>query len=70
MAGFAQHASRQILVCRLCNSSIPLETSKADEYGRAVHEECYVCTTISKFRTSSAGHFRDDWLSAISMAYD
>jgi len=28
--------------CCICNSPVPLETSKADEYGQAVHEECYV----------------------------
>jgi hypothetical protein len=28
--------------CRICNDPVLLETSKADEYGQAVHEECYV----------------------------
>lgn len=28
--------------CHICDRAVPLETSKADEYGRAVHEDCYV----------------------------
>jgi anti-sigma regulatory factor (Ser/Thr protein kinase) len=28
--------------CCICNSPVPLETSKTDENGQAVHEECYV----------------------------
>src|ERR1700737_3640557 len=28
--------------CRICNDPVLLETSKTDEYGQAVHEECYV----------------------------
>src|ERR1700730_11770831 len=27
--------------CRICNDPVLLETSKTDEYGQAVHEECY-----------------------------
>jgi hypothetical protein len=28
--------------CRICKDPVLLETSKTDEYGQAVHEECYV----------------------------
>jgi hypothetical protein len=28
--------------CTICNRPVQLETSKTDENGRAVHEECYV----------------------------
>jgi hypothetical protein len=28
--------------CPICNSLVPLETAKTDEYGVAIHEECYV----------------------------
>lgn len=28
--------------CRICNDPVLLETSKTDEHGQAVHEECYV----------------------------
>jgi hypothetical protein len=27
--------------CSLCDKPVPLETSKTDEYGKAVHDECY-----------------------------
>jgi len=27
--------------CSLCNEPVELETSKTDEDGKAVHEECY-----------------------------
>lgn len=27
--------------CSICNQPVLLETSKADEHGRAVHEQCY-----------------------------
>ena len=70
MTGFARHASQQSLVCCICSSPIPLETSNTDEYGRAVHEECYVSATISKFRLRRAGHVPKNWLSVVSVAYD
>ena len=28
--------------CSLCDKPVPLEASKTDESGKAVHEECYV----------------------------
>lgn len=28
--------------CSICKESVPLEESKVDEHGKAVHEECYV----------------------------
>jgi len=55
MTGFAKHASQHSLVCRICSSPIPLDASNTDEYGRAVHEACYVSTTISRFRIGRAG---------------
>ena len=30
--------------CAICNESVNLEESKTDERGKAVHENCYVCT--------------------------
>ena len=29
-------------ICYLCNKPVSLETSKADEYGNAVYEGCYL----------------------------
>ena len=34
--------------CVVCNESVNLEESKADEHGRAVHENCYVSTVALK----------------------
>ena len=39
--------------CCVCDDPVPLETSKADEYGRAVHGDCYalkICST-GEFRS-------------------
>jgi hypothetical protein len=33
--------------CCICNRPVLLETSKTDEYGKAVHEECYVLKLCS-----------------------
>jgi hypothetical protein len=33
--------ARIIVFCSVCNEQISLETSKTDENGKAVHEECY-----------------------------
>ena len=30
------------IVCSLCRKPVPLESSKTDENGKAVHEECYM----------------------------
>lgn len=42
MAGTAQH------VCWICNKPVALETTKTDERGRAVHEECYIMVCAPK----------------------
>jgi hypothetical protein len=34
--------------CAICRESVNLEESKTDEYGRAVHENCYVRTVVLK----------------------
>ncbi len=36
--------------CALCQRPVPLEISKTDEFGRAVHEECYVLKVSSRLR--------------------
>lgn len=30
------------LLCRICGRPVAVETSKTDEDGRAIHEDCYV----------------------------
>jgi hypothetical protein len=56
---------RAAIVCSICSRFIPLETSKTDERGNAVHEDCYVHKTIAKFRTATPRRLHKDWLSAI-----
>jgi hypothetical protein len=34
--------------CYICNETVSLETSNTDEYGQAVHEECYILKVCSK----------------------
>jgi hypothetical protein len=31
-----------VVICSICGRRVNLETSKTDEDGQAVHEECYV----------------------------
>jgi hypothetical protein len=31
-----------LIRCSLCNMPVPLESSKTDENGKTVHEDCYV----------------------------
>ena len=35
-------------LCAICKQPVSLESSKTDEYGSAVHEECYVSTLVAK----------------------
>ena len=65
--GSAHDALQQSLVCCICTGLVPLETSNTDEHGRAVHEECYVRKTISRFRSNSAVHVAENWLSSIGL---
>ena len=37
--------------CSICNKPVQLETSKTDENGSAVHEECYVLKLTLKQAT-------------------
>jgi hypothetical protein len=30
------------LICSICCKPVAVQTSKTDEHGRAIHEECYV----------------------------
>jgi hypothetical protein len=31
-----------VLVCSICHQPVAIETSKTDEHGHAIHEDCYV----------------------------
>ncbi len=39
---------RRLPSCCICNEPVLLETSNTDEYGQAVHQECYVLKVCSK----------------------
>jgi hypothetical protein len=43
------------LLCSICDNPVRLETSKADEFGKAVHEECYVLKVTGARRRSEPG---------------
>jgi hypothetical protein len=61
MAGSLKFASHQRgIVCCICAEEIPLEVSKANERGEAVHEECYVRSTTSGLRPP------ENWLSEVA----
>jgi hypothetical protein len=32
----------ELPTCSICNEPVELETTKTDEYGKAIHEDCYV----------------------------
>jgi hypothetical protein len=34
--------------CPVCNEAVTLETSKTNEDGKAIHEECYVARVCEK----------------------
>jgi len=38
--------------CTLCDNPVPLDSSKADENGKAMHEECYTLKLQLKRATS------------------
>jgi anti-sigma regulatory factor (Ser/Thr protein kinase) len=47
IASSISRVTQQLPDCCICNRTVPLETSKTDEYGQAVHEECYVLKVCS-----------------------
>lgn len=47
MRSFSNALSQRTTRCSICGNPVPLETSKTDEQGMAVHEECYVARTVA-----------------------
>ena len=43
-----RETSPQSFLCSLCNKPVKLETSKTDEEGRAVHDQCYLAKLSGK----------------------
>lgn len=37
-----QQPARSQINCSICNQPVALEIAKTDEFGQALHEECYV----------------------------
>ncbi len=42
--------------CVICRESVKLEESKANEYGQAIHEECYISQFLGVRRFSAGTH--------------
>jgi hypothetical protein len=68
MTGSIHYTSRSGIVCRICAGSVSLESSKTDERGKAVHEECYVREAISTFRKTQWSTFCFDEATAVPVA--
>jgi hypothetical protein len=41
--------------CSICNTPVDLKTCKADDRGKAVHEECYVLREALKHTSQPSG---------------
>lgn len=41
----------KIPICSICYEPVKLETTKTDEHGKAIHEECYVLK-LKRFQAS------------------
>ncbi|HEV2400306.1 MAG TPA: hypothetical protein VGS27_25435 [Candidatus Sulfotelmatobacter sp.] len=50
---FGQAPILYLPFCPICNKPVSLETAKADEHGRAVHEECYLLSLKLKHETGA-----------------
>jgi hypothetical protein len=50
-----RHKKRGQLNCPICNEPVSLETSKTDEDGHAIHEECYASKVCSKGEPAGNG---------------
>ena len=53
-----QNVSQKVkrpLLCRICGKPVAVETSKTDEDGRAIHEDCYVLK-VKLEQASKDGH--------------
>jgi hypothetical protein len=69
MTGSTYCMSRRSIVCCICAIPLPLETSRTDEDGRGVHEECYVRKTISRFRTASTLQLPEHWFNSMVVRF-
>ena len=49
-----QFSNTPILLCRICNRPVPIESAETDSDGKAVHGECYVHEINSSTRMCTA----------------
>jgi hypothetical protein len=49
------HVELPLPTCPICGQAVALETSKTDEHGHAVHEECYLLRLHLREATTPAG---------------
>jgi hypothetical protein len=45
------HPSPLEITCAICNKPVDLKTTKTNDLGKAVHEECYVLRQVLKDAT-------------------
>jgi hypothetical protein len=64
MTGSTYYMSRRSVVCCICAVPLPLETSRTDEDGQGVHEECYVRRTIFRFRAAGTLQLPENWFNS------
>ena len=69
MTGPMYYFSRQSVVCSICAVPLPLETSRTDEDGRGVHEECYARRIISGFRKATSRQLPEKWFNSIVVRF-
>ena len=66
MTGNISHQFRQSVVCSICSVPLPLETSRTDEHGKGVHEQCYVRkTTFYTCARTGALQLPENWFDSI-----
>jgi hypothetical protein len=67
MTGSAQVTPQlPAIACCICTRPIPVEDSKTDEHGKAVHEECYVRKMISQSATIRPANLLESWLRTLA----
>jgi len=51
-AGPPFRSPSKTVCCSICEQPVSLESARADEYGRTIHEECYTLKMKLKVATS------------------
>ena len=64
MRSSTQFMSQSQVSCGICRQAVPLERCKIDEWGKAVHEECYVRKVVLP-RIASPAQSPESWFNAL-----